>query len=93
MKTIYKYALPDGVGHYTWGFGIPMPEGADIIAVQYQPGSGPCLWAIVDKDKPVVTRRFGIIGTGWEIPEGEVLIKYLGTWQSNGFVWHLFGEG
>jgi hypothetical protein len=88
MRSIFKYEVP--LADY---FSLEMPAGADILTIQVQ-NERPCLWAIVDKDAPMKTRRFATYGTGWELPPEEFLGKYAGTVQRNfGLVWHIFDLG
>ena len=82
MKTIYKYPL-NAVETV-----IRVPGGARLLTIQIQ-GETPHVWVLVDTD---ATRRITMVltiyGTGHELPSqpGE----YVGTWQSRGFVWHVF---
>ena len=73
-------------------FEIKMPKDADIFDVQMQ-SEVPCMWAMVDTEAEIVTRRFRIIGTGNSIPEFDHVSRYeyIGTFQQyNGsLVWHL----
>lgn len=85
---VYKYKVekhkPD----------VEMPKGAQILCIDYQDGA-PTMWAMVDRDADTETRRFHVIGTGWDVPEGGV---YRGTCFEreattgfpNGFVWHIW---
>ena len=83
MKTIWKFVIP--LQH---AVKIDMPVNADLLTVQLQ-GDVPTLWASVDPEAQRATRVLTIIGTGREAPEG----RYVGTWQQDGFVWHLFDLG
>lgn len=76
MKTIYKFTL-DLVDSQT----IQMPEGASVLSLQLQYGQ-PCLWALVDTDKPLTPRRFITRGTGHPVPSEWV--SYAGTYQLQG---------
>ena len=68
---------------------IEMPKTAEFLCVQLQ-GESACAWFLVDfNDNFTVVRKFKIYGTGHTIPMAE---KYLGTYQSPPFVWHLFEE-
>jgi DNA-directed RNA polymerase subunit RPC12/RpoP len=89
-RKIYKYPLPidDEIE-------ISMPEGSEILAVHTQVNylkETPCIWAIVDTDAPLTTRRLCIRGTGRTFRGNEG--KYIGTFQfDNGaLVFHLFEE-
>jgi len=84
MRTIWKYQFDT-----TDSFGLQIPEGAEILSVQVQHGK-PCMWVLVDKDKPVVQRRFRVYGTGHPIE--AVGLTFLGTYQvCNGdLIFHVF---
>jgi DNA-directed RNA polymerase subunit RPC12/RpoP len=81
---------------------ISMPEGSNILTVQTQavkpiPGidyltETPCIWAIVDPDAPLTTRRLCIRGTGHAFKGNEG--KYIGTFQTDNvaLVFHVFEE-
>jgi hypothetical protein len=74
---------------------ISMPEGSQILAVHTQVNylmQIPCIWAIVDTDAPLITRRLCIRGTGHTFKGNEG--KYIGTFQiDNGaLIFHLFEE-
>lgn len=87
MPAIWKYMV-----EVADQFEIEMPEGARVLCVQVQ-HDHPQIWAMVDPDAPMVTRRFRVVGTGHgiEAPIGP----YVGTFQLYGgsFVGHLFEEG
>jgi DNA-directed RNA polymerase subunit RPC12/RpoP len=85
-RKIFKYPLPidDEIE-------ISMPEDSEILTVQTQKGT-PCIWAIVDTDAPLTTRRLCLRGTGHAFKGNEG--KYIGTFQlDNGaLIFHLFEE-
>ena len=83
MKTIFKFPLVvcDEIT-------LNMPIGAEILTVQLQERV-PCIWARVDPTRCSETRVFRIHGTGNPIPSWDKEI-YIGTWQQEMFVWHLF---
>lgn len=83
MRAIYKYRIS-----VTDIVNLQMNEGAVPLSVQLQDGI-PTLWAMVDLDKPIVERKFRIFGTGNLIPS-DFDGKYIGTFQQDPFVWHLF---
>lgn len=72
---------------------VTMPRGARLLAVQVQHGR-PCVWALVDPDAPLVTRRLALRGTGHPA-EGLAMAPFVGTFQLEGgaFVGHLFDLG
>ena len=61
-----------------------------FLTVQMQ-GDTPCVWAIVNLDRPKRQYKISILGTGWECPRIDAA-KYIGTFQENGYVWHCFWE-
>ena len=83
MLTIHKYSLPvnDEIV-------IPMRQGR-ILDVQVQNGI-PCMWALVDDEKPVRNRKFRMFGTGH--PVTDSVRNFIGTFQlpELGLVFHLF---
>ena len=88
---VFKYAF-----NVEDRFSVEMPEDATILHVDVQGEQGPCMWALVDEVKPVVSRRFAVFGTGHRIPlEGALLYVRTfqqppRTFQQPPFVWHLF---
>ncbi len=69
---------------------IEMPgDDAHILHVECQMGF-PCVWAMVDPEKALVTRRFRLFGTGHPIT--DVVGKHVGTFQQGPLVWHMFEE-
>jgi len=82
--TIWKFPLP-----FSQDIALTMPAKARPLCVQLQ-GDVPTLWAIVDPLSSNQTWQFRIQGTGHpiELQDGE---GYIGTWQKDGYVWHLFG--
>lgn len=84
MKTIYKYQLQPLDRQL-----VPMPNGAQILTVQMQ-GEHPCVWAMVDIDKPVVVREIRMYGTGHPIDHDPG--RYIGTIQMRGgqLIFHFF---
>lgn len=98
MKTIYKYLLePNGV--------IKMPRGAEVLSVGEQHG-WMCVWALVDTEAPIESRRFATVGTGHEIDlrddaGGQICMTlskryFIGTVHFSGptpLVFHIFDLG
>jgi len=86
MKTIYKYPLTSctGIGAYT----ISIPKKSRLLCVGTQHDTI-TIWAEVDTDEIVVTRKFKILGTGWELPENLI---YLGTVFIGACVWHVYED-
>ncbi len=81
-KQIWKFPVP-----VMSDFKIQMPRGAEIISVQSQHGDG-VMWAICDTSAEKQTRHFRVYGTGHSMANDG--IKYIGTYQQDVFVWHLF---
>lgn len=84
MSTqIWKYFLP-----VEDKFTIEMPFGAKILHVDKQGIGGGHIWVKVESRNSVEVREFRTIGTGHPIKEKR--LQYLGTYQMNQFVWHIF---
>jgi hypothetical protein len=87
MRTIWKFTL-EIANTQT----IAMPQGAQILDVQWQ-GGFPCMWAIVDTETAAGVRKFEIYGTGTPMDSQAGLsagLYYVATFQQSPFVWHLF---
>ena len=86
-KTIWKYLLEPAC-YLTQ---IDMPEGAEVLCVQIQSGET-FIWAIVELDKPLVSRTFITYGTGE--PINIDTSAYIGTYQllDGALVYHVFEE-
>jgi|HubBroStandDraft_1064217.scaffolds.fasta_scaffold239859_1 hypothetical protein len=69
---------------------IQLSKDAQILSVQLQ-FDIPCLWALIDENKPLESRRLIIHGTGNPIDSMDNE-SYLGTIQmkEGQFVWHIF---
>lgn len=85
-RTVYKYAfgIRDTVE-------LEMPSGAQILHIEIQ-GRTPCMWALVDTDRPLERRVFCIYGTGRPIERSG--IHHIGTFLMavGTLVWHVFEE-
>lgn len=66
---------------------VPLPEGAQILSIGNQNGVL-CLWALVNPLKPIMPRRFRIVGTGNSIKQHPGM--HLATVVIDPFVWHVF---
>lgn len=86
MRTIYKYVL-----QVTDLQNVEMPKGAQILCVQVQYGF-PCIWALVDPDKPTETRSVITIGTGHNFNQEDY--AYVGTYQlqEGKLVFHVYAS-
>jgi hypothetical protein len=79
MKQIYKYKVMGA---------IEMPKGAEILKLMVQDSFNVCIWAKVDPEMEIESRRFEVIGTGH--PFNDTNKQYIGTYQDGPFVWHIF---
>lgn len=79
MKQIWKYDVDEG--------SIRMPIGAKILSLQLQ-NNRPKMWAVVDPNAGTEMRTFEIVGTGIDFDDTD--FTFIGTFQVNPFVWHLF---
>lgn len=71
-------------------FEISMPRDCEILTVQVQNGT-PCIWALVNPDVVQEKRVFRLAGTGHDIHyDMGVDYKYIGTFQLDVLVFHLF---
>jgi len=86
MATIWKFTLP-----MRDEFTIEMPRGARLLCVQTQ-GNQPCVWALVNEEAEMETRRFAMRGTGHDASGLTAEADYVGTFQLHGgtLVFHLF---
>lgn len=85
---IFKFELPMAVSHRTT---VKMPAGAKILTIQTQ-RNHPMIWAEVDPNSEYESRKFLIMNTGGEIPDGE--FKYIATFQvdEGSLVFHVYEE-
>lgn len=89
MRTIYKYTL-DLHNAETWD--IKVHEDAKILMVHtqsYTPpyGTGIRIWFETDDSRPIVTRHFFIVGTGYEVKENS---NHVGSCIDGPWVWHVY---
>ena len=91
---VYKYSIPMGCG-----FKLQVPKGAKVLSVgvqeKYLSGQpSPAweeivIWADVNPDAKLVTRRFLCVNTGEDFKHNPR--KFIGTTTaSDHIVWHLF---
>jgi hypothetical protein len=87
-KQIFKYPfkIEDEIT-------MMLPAGANVLYVGVQSGI-PCMWTMVEINRPTTTRKFRVFGTGHLIPWGdsEPMLNYIGTFQQSLFVWHVFEQ-
>jgi hypothetical protein len=50
----------------------------------------PTIWAEVDVEQPVASKSFKIVGTGHLLDVDPAHRRYVGTYHSGPFVWHLY---
>lgn len=86
-ETVWKFPLPL-VPPQPDRPVIKCPEGSEVLCLQVQLGTGPCLWMKVIPDAPVIERRFIVVGTGQDMPNEPT--QYVGTWQAPPYVFHVF---
>lgn len=67
---------------------IEMPDGAQILTVQVQDGK-PYIWALVNPENYFTIRRFITYVTG-SFADIHEYNKYIGTYQIDWFVGHVF---
>ena len=84
MTTIWKYQFD-----VRSAAAVAMPRGAQILTLQKNLGL-PTIWALVDSEAESVERVIVTCGTGQLAPGG---LPYIGTWQTDGYVWHAFDGG
>lgn len=88
MKMIFKYTLtPDDA------VTLKVPCVFEPLTVQMQHGE-PRLWALVDPESPMTSRRFRVFGTGHSVPNEIRREDYIGTFQiaAGDLVFHVFAE-
>lgn len=72
-----------------------LPEGSKLLTVQVQYGK-PHIWALVNPDAPLCTKRIKIYSTGFDNIDDSVLkeFEYFGTFQlhDGNLVFHVFVE-
>lgn len=88
MRTIWKFPLKWSATQI-----VNFPKGAIILDAQMQ-GPTVCVWAVINDDEPITMepRFIHIVGTGNAMPVNLYKEDYIGTVQTNGFVWHIFQE-
>jgi hypothetical protein len=89
MRTIHKFRGQPPSGRNAGEFLVEMPRNADILCVKVQDGTAR-VWAIVEDDAKAEMRRVVVVGTGWPLPADMGRGEYIGTYQTDGFVWHVF---
>lgn len=83
--TIYKYPL-----EFTNTQPFVLPLGSKILTVQMQ-NDKPFIWVLFNNAvTQTEVRELTVVGTGYEFNLSTPGDKYVGTFQENSFVWHLF---
>lgn len=82
-RIVFKYKIDIS------GFQLDLPEGAKILKIDLQAGV-PQMWIMFDENKRTRPSKFSVYGTGHEIRPESVL--HVGTFQQEGFVWHVFRD-
>jgi hypothetical protein len=89
-RTVWRFALMDAVLTGQPVSLVEMPAGAEVIRFGFQMGV-PSVWAIVDPGADLVLRRFVLVESGEQLPQGAA---YIGTvaaaGDAGGAVTHLF---
>ncbi len=85
MKSIWKFPLSVVDTQK-----VAMPFGATILSVDSQHDQSVCLWAMVNTEASPTDRTIVIVGTGHEVPEGNLM--FIGTTLlfGGGLVFHVF---
>lgn len=83
MNTIFKTKL-DICDFQT----IELPQNFNILRLDKQDGV-PCIWYECDSNMPIVKLDIYCVGTGWRMDDLPPM-KYIGTIQQDGFVWHYY---
>lgn len=87
MRTIHKHTIKSEKAIIGEPFTISLPFKSNILTLQLQ-DKEPTFWYQCNPDNEKEKRLFVIYFTGWEIKENN--IEYIGTWQSLGYVFHLY---
>lgn len=88
-KTVYKYPLFGQIGQEHT---IMFPGAAKAIHFDLMEDGYFYLWAeVTPAVLPLVSRKFKIVGTGWELPPDAEHIAIILTVEN--FVWHLYDLG
>jgi hypothetical protein len=82
VKTIWKYELILAGTQI-----LHIPRDGYILTLQMQ-NNVPCIWVILDPSFPTEKLRIATYGTGQALPKEPGY--YLGTYQTDGMVFHLF---
>lgn len=84
MRTIFKTKL-DICDFQT----VELPQDFKILHLGMQDGV-PCIWYECTSDMPLVHLDIYCFGTGYVMDNMPAGTEYIGTVQSDGFVWHFY---
>lgn len=96
MITIYKYELKFKLGSEESIIQpIQMPERSKILCVKQMDDLSFYIWAIVNTNNVMCSRKIILVGTGWPDEESNLCFPYIGTViiKDDNFVWHFFDGG
>ena len=82
-RVVWKYQLALGSTVVT------MPHDSDVLTVAEQHGAV-CLWALVDRDAPMVQRTFRVVATGEPFDAADLVFTGTVLMQGGAFVVHVF---
>jgi len=83
-QSIYKYPISAQMD-----LTIQMPVDARVVHVGRDHSQQPCLWVLLTPGPATQSRKFGIYGTGGQVPDHW---EYVGTYADLPYVWHVFEE-
>jgi len=84
MYTIHKFEI---VAH---SFKV-YTDLVQILSVGLDPQGIPCIWCMVDTDRPKTSTQFSVFGTGDILPD-NITMDFIGSITHRGYVWHIFRE-
>jgi len=85
MKVIHKFPIEMANAQL-----ISMPLESEILSVDIQ-NNIICLWALCSYGAcKMHERKILIFGTGSNTSDLDSFVRFIGTVQLNGFVWHIF---
>lgn len=84
LRVIWKYPFP-----VCDTFRQDMPKGSEVLSIQVQDGN-PVMWVLCDPLQFNASYMFNIFGTGKTFAKELFAGGHVGTFQLNGFVWHVF---
>lgn len=88
MVTIWKYALIPMVEPIQ----LRAPSGAEFISCGLDSNNNICVWALVDSEAPLETKKVWCVGTGWPLNgvfAQEEEVDYIGAVAQKPYIWHI----